>query len=202
VTDGEVLAKWDDLVADLRSESEILAQCRSDAAHCPAAAKKFLDVIADGRAHDGRARVGVINRDINLAIRPTSDLAQWGVADRWSAPLATLASGRGDCEDYAIAKYVALRAAGVAESVVRLIIVRDLARGIDHAVAAARVDDTWVVLDNRRMVLTEDRAMERIVPLYAFDETGVKQFTTSVADARRRPAPAQTAATIPSALWR
>ena len=73
-----------------------------------AAAKKFLDVIADGRAHDGRARIGVINRAINLAIRPTSDLAQWGVADRWSAPLETLASGRGDCEDYAIAKYVAL----------------------------------------------------------------------------------------------
>ena len=54
----------------------------------------------------------MINRDINMAIRPTSDLAQWGVTDRWSAPLATLASGRGDCEDYAIAKYVALREAG------------------------------------------------------------------------------------------
>lgn len=202
VTDGEVLDKWNDLVAEVRSESEVLSQCRSDAAHCPAAAKKFLDVIADGRAHDGRARVGVINRDINLAIRPTSDLSQWGIADRWSAPLATLASGRGDCEDYAIAKYVALREAGVAESDVRLIIVRDLARGIDHAVAAARVDDRWVMLDNRRMVLTEDRAMERIVPLYAFDETGVKQFTTSVADARRQPAPAQTSATIPSALQR
>ena len=108
VTDGEMLDKWNALVADIRSESEILGRCRTDAAHCPAAAKKFLDVIADGRAHDGRARVGVINRDINMAIRPTSDLAQWGVADRWSAPLATLASGRGDCEDYAIAKYVAL----------------------------------------------------------------------------------------------
>ena len=202
VTDGEALAKWNDLVADLRSESETLARCRGDATHCPVAARKFLDVIADGRAHDGRARVGVINRDINLAIRPTSDLAQWGVADRWSAPLATLASGRGDCEDYAIAKYVALREAGVAENDVRLIIVRDVARGIDHAVAAARVDDTWVVLDNRRMVLTEDRAMERVVPLYAFDETGVKQFTAAVADARPRPAPAQAAATIPSALKR
>jgi hypothetical protein len=85
VTDGEVLDKWNALVADVRSESEILARCRTDAAHCPAAAKKFLDVIADGRAHDGRARVGVINRDINMAIRPTSDLAQWGVTDRWSA---------------------------------------------------------------------------------------------------------------------
>jgi hypothetical protein len=87
VTDGEVLDKWNALVADVRSESEILARCRTDAAHCPAAAKKFLDVIADGRAHDERARVGVINRDINMAIRPTSDLAQWGVTDRWSAPL-------------------------------------------------------------------------------------------------------------------
>jgi hypothetical protein len=115
LTAGKVLDKWNELAAEVRSESEILARCRSDAAHCPAAAKKFLDVIADGRAHDGRARIGVINRDINLAIRPTSDLAQWGVTDRWSAPLATLASGRGDCEDYAIAKYVALREAGLAE---------------------------------------------------------------------------------------
>ena len=195
VTDGEVLDKWNTLVADVRSESEILARCRTDAAHCPAAAKKFLDVIADGRAHDGRARVGVINRDINMAIRPTSDLAQWGVTDRWSAPLATLASGRGDCEDYAIAKYVALREAGLSESDVRLVIVRDLANGIDHAVAAARIDETWVMLDNRRLVLVEDTAMARAVPLFVFDETGVKRFTTS--EAERPPVPAQTAAATP-----
>ena len=71
-------------------------------------------------------------------IRPMSDLAQWGVADRWSAPLATLTSGRGDCEDYAIAKYVALIEAGFAEDDVRLVIVRDIAIGEDHAIVAAR----------------------------------------------------------------
>jgi predicted transglutaminase-like cysteine proteinase len=200
VTDGEVLDKWNDLVADVHNEGEILARCRTDAAHCPPAAKKFLDVIADGRAHDGRARIGVINRDINMAIRPTSDLAQWGVADRWSAPLATLASGRGDCEDYAIAKYVALREAGLPESDVRLVIVRDLANGVDHAVAAARIDETWVMLDNRRLVLIEDNAMARAVPLFVFDETGVKRFATSVAEAERLPVPARTAAAAPSAF--
>jgi predicted transglutaminase-like cysteine proteinase len=198
VTNGEVLDKWNELVADVRSESEILARCRTDAAHCPAAAKKFLDVIADGRAHDGRARIGVINRDINMAIRPTSDLAQWGVTDRWSAPLATLASGRGDCEDYAIAKYVALREAGLPESDVRLVIVRDLANGVDHAVAAARIDEKWLMLDNRRLILIEDSAMARAVPLFVFDETGVKRFTTSVAEAGRLGAQAQTAAATPS----
>jgi len=202
VTAGEVLDKWNELAAEVRSESEILARCRSDAAHCPAAAKKFLDVIADGRAHDGRARVGVINRDINLAIKPTSDLVQWGVADRWSAPLATLASGRGDCEDYAIAKYVALREAGLPESDVRLVIVRDLASGADHAVAAAHIDETWIMLDNRRLILTEDHAMARVVPLFEMDETGVKRFTTFVAEVERASVPAETAAAAPSALRR
>ena len=90
--------------------------------------RNFLAIVAEGYAHAGRARIGVINRAINLAIRPTSDLAQWGVPDRWSAPLVTLTTGHGDCEDYAIAKYVALMAAGVAEDSVRLVIVRNLAR--------------------------------------------------------------------------
>ncbi len=194
VTDGEVLDKWNQLAGTLRSEREILARCRADAAQCPPAAKKFLDVIAEGRAREGRARIGVINRAINLAIRPTSDLAQWGVADHWSAPLATFESGRGDCEDYAIAKYVALHEAGMAESELRLVIVRDLKNDTDHAVVAAHVDDTWVVLDNRRMALTEDRAMAQVMPLFALDASGVKQFATSLADAQHITAPATTAA--------
>ena len=103
--------------------------------------------------------------------------------------LATLASGRGDCEDYAIAKYVALREAGLPESDVRLVIVRDLASGADHAVAAARIDETWIMLDNRRLILTQDRAMARVVPLFEMDDTGVKRFTTSVAELERAPAP-------------
>jgi predicted transglutaminase-like cysteine proteinase len=194
VTEGEVLEKWDQLAANLRSESAILADCRADAAHCPPAAKKFLGIIAEARARDGRARIGVINRAINLAIRPTSDLAQWGVTDRWSAPLETFESGRGDCEDYAIAKYVALREVGMADSELRLVIARDLKNATDHAFVAAHIDDTWVVLDNRHMVLTEDRSMAQVMPLFAFDATGVRQFTTSVADAQRMPTPAATAA--------
>ena len=157
-------------------------------------------MIADGRAHQGRARIGVINRDINLAIRPMTDLAQWGVIDRWSAPLATLTSGRGDCEDYAIAKYVALREAGVAETDVRLVIVRDIANGEDHAIVAARANEKWIVLDNRRLTLIEDAAMPHVRPLFAFDEDGVKRFAPPMAEARRAPAPAETPTAAPSAL--
>ena len=59
------------------------------------------------RQRAGRARLGEINRAVNLSIRATSDLSQYGVADFWSAPLATIEKGAGECEDYAILKYLA-----------------------------------------------------------------------------------------------
>jgi predicted transglutaminase-like cysteine proteinase len=181
---GGVVDKWNGVVADIGQESEVLARCRDNTKPCPPAAQKFLAVVAEGRAHAGRARIGVINRAINLAIRPTSDLAQWGVEDRWSSPLVTLGSGRGDCEDYAIAKYVALREAGVDENDVRLVIVRDLASGNDHAVVTTRIDDKWIVLDNRRLTLVEDVEMPRVRPLFVLDHAGVKQFAaTEIANA-------------------
>jgi predicted transglutaminase-like cysteine proteinase len=176
VVGGEVSAKWSGVLADIRAESDVLTRCRDDAQPCPAAARKFLAVIAEGRARGGRARLGVINRAINLAIRPESDLAQWGVPDRWSAPLATLTTGRGDCEDYAIAKYVALKEAGVSEDDLRFVIVRDLGLGEDHAVLAARLDDKWLVLDNRRLALLEDNEMPSVQPLFVLDSAGVRQF--------------------------
>jgi predicted transglutaminase-like cysteine proteinase len=200
VTAGGVFDKWNGVVADIRAEQDILDRCRNDARHCPAAAQRFLAIVAEGRAHEGRARIGVVNRAINLAIQPVSDLAQWGVEDRWSAPLATLTSGRGDCEDYAIAKYVALREAGVGESDVQLVIVRDVATGDDHAVVAARVDEKWIILDNRRLTLLEDNAMPHVLPLFAFDQEGAKRFAPPTTEAQRAPGPAETGTPAPSTL--
>jgi len=194
VAEGEILNKWSGVIADIRAESDILTRCREAGAPCPAAAQKFLSVIAEGRAHEGRARIGIINRAINLAIRPTSDLAQWGVVDRWSAPLETLTTGRGDCEDYAIAKYVALTEAGVSADDVKLIIVHDFAVGEDHAVVAARLAGKWIVLDNRRLTLLEDADMPHVMPLFVLGSDGVRQFvSTAVAQSAAK-------APVPSAI--
>jgi len=80
------------------------------------------------KAREGRARLGEINRAINLAIRPMSDLAQYGAIDVWSSPLVTFANGAGDCEDYAIAKFAALRHAGISPDDLRIVIMRDTIR--------------------------------------------------------------------------
>jgi predicted transglutaminase-like cysteine proteinase len=95
VTGGDVLTKWAGVEAAIRGDREILARCRENSEHCPDAAQNFLAIIDEGRELNGRGRIGVINRAINLAIQPMSDMAQWGVPDRWSPPLETFATGRG-----------------------------------------------------------------------------------------------------------
>lgn len=191
ITRGDVLTKWSAVQAQIRAESEVLARCGEGTESCPAAARNFLAIIAQGRALGGRARIGVINRAVNLAIEPMSDLAQWGVLDRWSPPLETFTTGRGDCEDYAIAKYVALTAAGVAAEDVKLVIIRNTAANEDHAVTTARLDGHWVVLDNRSLTLVADADMREAVPLFVLDGDGVRKFAAPVlVSARQTPGPA------------
>jgi predicted transglutaminase-like cysteine proteinase len=195
VARGEILSKWNGVSADIAADRDVLQRCRETAATCPASAQKFLAVIAEGRAREGRARIGVINRAINFAIRPMSDLAQWGVIDRWSSPLETLGSGRGDCEDYAIAKYVALGEVGISENDLRLVIVRDFGLNEDHAMLAVRDGEKWLLLDNRRLVMLEDSELQRVEPLFALNRYGVTEFTPSaIADGRTA------AAAAPSSL--
>jgi predicted transglutaminase-like cysteine proteinase len=175
---GGVREKWRDLERKLADERVQLALCDGDRERCVSpAALRFLAIVDDARAREGRARLGEINRAINLAIRPMSDQDQYGEIDVWSSPLVTFTHGAGDCEDYAIAKFVALRQAGIAPDDLRIVIMRDTVRGEDHAVAAARLDGHWLTLDNRRMAMVEDAEIRNYRPLFAIDQNGVMKYS-------------------------
>ena len=177
LTYGGLRDKWLAVERQLDDERVQLALCDGDRTHCVSpAALKLLAIVDDARGQKGRARLGDINRAINLAIRPMSDLAQYGQIDVWNSPLVTFAHGAGDCEDYAIAKLVALRLAGIADDDLRIIVMRDTISGEDHAVAAARLDGHWLMLDNRRMAMIEDNDMRNVRPLFVIDQYGVNQY--------------------------
>src|SRR3984957_9390474 len=177
LSEGGVREKWLGVQRRLDDEMVQLALCDGDRERCVSpAALQFLAIVDGARAREGRARLGEINRAINLAIRPMSDLAQWGEIDVWSSPLVTFAHGAGDCEDYAIAKFVALREAGVSPDDLRIVIMRDTLRGEDHAVTAARLDGHWLMLDNRRMAMVEDGDVRNYRPLFVIDQSGVMRY--------------------------
>ncbi len=177
ISNGGLLGKWESVSRAIEADIETIRRCRSDRANCTSpAALRLIAIIDSARDRDGLAKLGEVNRAINLAIRPMSDEAQHGLPDFWSSPLATLTSGVGDCEDYAIAKYVALQEAGVSQADLRLVIVHDRAFGEDHAVLAVRFEDRWRMLDNRRMIMAEDNQMRHLQPLFTIDREGVRRF--------------------------
>ena len=176
--EGALWRKWRAAEQDIAKDSAALAACTNDASKCDEATRRFNNMIGDVRGRTGRARIEAANRLVNGAIRYTSDLIQHGVLDQWSAPLASLSSGRGDCEDYAIAKYVLLREAGLPHSDLRILLGRDKAAREDHAVLAVKNGANWIILDNRTMNTSEDVAARHFVPLFAIDQAGVSLFAS------------------------
>src|ERR1700757_1770913 len=172
---GGLALEWRTVELEIDREEKVLADCRAQKP-CPAPARELLDIVAEGSDQAGRARVGLINRAVQLAITPTTDEAQWGVKGHWSSPLETLQTHRGDCEDYAIVKYVALRADGLSDGDVKIAVVRTLFPDEYHAVTAARVNGEWLILDNRWLTLVRDTDMMRSIPKFVLDENGVNRF--------------------------
>jgi predicted transglutaminase-like cysteine proteinase len=194
--EGMLWRKWRGVEDDMAREQTVLDRCRADAENCPAHAAQFLRLIEAVKSKSGRARLDEANRAVNAAIRYVSDYAQHGEADRWSAPLATFATAKGDCEDYAIAKYAALREAGFPEGELRVVLVRDRAVRQDHAVLAAHLDDRWLILDNRRSELLADSDALSFTPLFAINHRGVQLFAAPYA---KRPLLAGEAEAAPAA---
>ena len=189
---GGLRNKWLGVAHKLEDERVQLALCDGDREHCASdAALKFLSIVDTGRQREGRARLGEINRAINLSIRAVDDIVQYGQIDVWSSPLATFYRGAGDCEDYAIAKYVALRMAGLAAEDLRIVVMVDTIRREGHAVTAARLDGHWLILDNRRLMMVEDIALRNYRPLFVIDDNGVMRFSdTPVLASSPEPEPA------------
>jgi len=175
---GPILEKWSRAKIGIDQQRKAVARCRAKQT-CPAVAKRLIELSAVGVGRSGRAQVGLINRAVDLAIFPISDEAQWGVPDHWSAPFETLRTGRGDCEDYAIVKYVALLEAGISENDVKIVILKNNFPSEHHAVLAVHIDSQWLILDNRTLTLVRDTDLTRLVPELILDQTGVRRFVSN-----------------------
>ena len=80
-------------------------------------------------------------------------------------------SRSGDCEDYAIAKYFALRALGFDRDALRIVVLKDRIRGIGHAVLAVYLADDILILDNLSDRIFSHLKYKHYVPQYSMNET-------------------------------
>jgi len=99
-----------------------------------------------------------------------TDPANYNMPDYWATPRQHL-TRRGDCEDYAIAKYVSLRALGFPEESLRILVLDDLNLRIPHAVLVVILDGRALLLDNQIRSVVEERAVRHYRPIYSINAT-------------------------------
>ena len=135
-------------------------------------------------------KLEAVNWYVNRRVQFTDDYKRFGRADVWSTANETLRSGRGDCEDFAIAKMQLLEAAGVAERDLYVLLVHDTARVLDHAVLLVRDGRELLVLDSMDDQVRTAGAVKVYRPVAGF--SGPARWRFSAADAPQPAAPPET----------
>jgi len=138
---------------------------------------QWREMLAKAKSEAEAVQLAQINDFFNRRIVFEDDPVIWGKTDYWATPLETMGRGRGDCEDFAIAKYVSLRGLGVSIDKLRMTYVRaQLGTATQaHMVLAyySSPDADPLILDN---VITEIRPASRrsdLTPVFSFNSEGL-----------------------------
>ena len=109
----------------------------------------------------------------NLRYAPDSEI--YGVDDHWATPLEFLSKGVGDCEDFAIAKYLTLVLLGVPQEKLRLdyVFVRSAGTTLGHVVVTYSDNGTVVVLDGANVKVNGASEFKPAAYIFSFNLSGV-----------------------------
>lgn len=126
----------------------------------------FLKRIAGKPRHE---QLSAVNAEMNRK-RYIIDPVNYGMSDYWATPRQFLRR-HGDCEDYAIAKFMSLRALGFSNDSMRIVVVRDLNLRAAHAILVVTLDGVDYVLDNQVKPVVRASAVRHYAPVYSVNES-------------------------------
>lgn len=127
--------------------------------------KAFLRSI---KAKDRISQVRAVNSYMNRQ-RYLTDPRNYGVKDYWATP-GQFFKRNGDCEDYAIAKFMSLRALGFDNKDMRIVVLQDLNLRIGHAILVVHLNGQALVLDNQVRSVVRAETIRHYRPIYSINE--------------------------------
>ena len=97
------------------------------------------------------------------------DIDNYGVNDYWATPREFLYNN-GDCEDYAIFKYMSLKQLGFSPDSLRVVVLQDTNLRIPHAVLAVYINGDALILDNQAQEVVSQKQIAHYVPVFSINE--------------------------------
>jgi predicted transglutaminase-like cysteine proteinase len=98
------------------------------------------------------------------------DPINWGVEDYWATPKQFFIKD-GDCEDYAIAKFMSLRKLGFKNEDMRVVVLNDTNLKTLHSVLVVYMDNEEWILDNQISPVVTSSQIHHYQPIYSINET-------------------------------
>ena len=143
--------------------------------------KNWLGAIQAVKTKSDEVRLRQINDFINQHIHFEDDISVWQQSDYWATPLETIGQGRGDCEDFAIIKYVALREAGIPTSKLRLVYVKATLETRNGPMQQAHMVLAYaptpnaepLILDNLESTIRPATRRSDLQPVFSFNSEGI-----------------------------
>jgi predicted transglutaminase-like cysteine proteinase len=146
-----------------------------------AAVSAWRELLTQAASQPEAARLRRVNDFFNRRVRFGEDADIWGKPDYWATPLETLGRAEGDCEDFAIAKYVTLKLAGIPPEKLRLTYVKARIGGPQSSIVQAHMvlsyypapNDEPLVLDN---LISDIRPASRradLTTIFGFNAEGI-----------------------------
>jgi predicted transglutaminase-like cysteine proteinase len=99
------------------------------------------------------------------------DKDNWSDPDYWATPYEFLKKS-GDCEDFAIAKYMALKAVGVPVENMRVVVMWDSESSSGHAALVIYAGNEALLLDNLISSVVRADTVSHYRAIYSINETG------------------------------
>jgi len=98
------------------------------------------------------------------------DLEAYQRREYWATPREFMTRS-GDCEDYSIAKFFALRQLGFSNDELRIVVLWDEIRGLGHAVLVHYTGSDILVLDSLSDFIVSHRRFQHYIPQVSINET-------------------------------
>jgi len=164
------LPQWTRVLQVMQREGPEFERCARDAMACPTPVlKNWRKVITAARGLPRLKQIDFVNKFFNQWPYK-QDIEIYGMAEYWATP-GEFMSHSGDCEDYSITKYFALRALGFDKEELRIVILLDQIRNIGHAVLTVQQDGDILVLDSLSDLLLSHTKYKHYAPQYSMNET-------------------------------
>lgn len=160
--------KWNDALARIKKDLAAPDKgCRRTIYQkCPMEKwRSFLSFLKDKPVD---RQIAEINSYMNKSPYIT-DIVNWHVPDYWES-IRQFFSRDGDCEDYAIAKYLSLKELGFDIDKMRIVVVEDTSLNVPHALLVVTYKGKRLILDNQIPYVAREKSVLHYRPFYSINE--------------------------------